>query len=347
MSLRQAAELLGVKVVELQKFVLVQFLRIAENTGAEKRKKAAFEGRAVMRMLTKKQLNIMNDWMQANARPYDRAKWNYLFNGGSKDTIVEEMLKYQNADGGMGSGFEADMLCPLPAAIPTAEAIFQAYEYELDCSSAWFKAILNYFERSVQNIPKYWEDSPKEAMDYPHAPWWNYEPCMVFNPNPCAVVASAMICNGTDSQKELGYKIADDCISFLLGKGFCGDHDTFNIQALVLQIKSPLISAEVMESMRRRILENTCFDTGKYNGYFFTPLDFVSSPNSIWYGDVKHGIERTFDFWLNNINEQGVWNPNFSWGIDSDVSRRVTENWKGYITVKRAKIFLNFDRIER
>ncbi len=44
-----------------------------------------------MRILTKEQLNKMNDWMQINARPYDRAKWNYLFNGGSKDAIVEEM----------------------------------------------------------------------------------------------------------------------------------------------------------------------------------------------------------------------------------------------------------------
>ena len=95
------------------------------------------------------------------------------------------------------------------------------------------------------------------------------------------------------------------------------------------------------------MIDHTCFDTSKYAGYFFTPLDFVSSPNSMWYDDVKHGIEQTFDYWLDNINEQGVWNPNFSWGIDSDVSRQVTENWKGYITVKRAKILLNFGRIEK
>ena len=50
----------------------------------------------------------MDDWMQSNARSYDFAKWNYLFNNGSKDAIVKEMLKYQNADGGMGSGFEAE-----------------------------------------------------------------------------------------------------------------------------------------------------------------------------------------------------------------------------------------------
>lgn len=302
-----------------------------------------------MRKLSKLQFHIMDKWMQANARPYDLAKWNFLFNGGSKEKIVKEMLKYKNVDGGMGSGFEPDVLCPLSAAIPTAEAIFQAYDYDLDCSSEWFKTILSYFENSVQDIPKYWEDSPKEAMDYPHAPWWNYAPCTVFNPNPCAVVASAFIRYGTDSQKELGYKIADDCFKLLLSHDFCGDHDSLNMQALVeqlLRINSPLITDEIMASMRRRILDNTCFDVSKYNEYYFTPLDFVSSPDSIWYDDVKHGIEQTFGFWFDNINEQGVWIPNFSWGIDSDVSRQVTKNWTGYITVKRAKILLAFDRIE-
>ena len=34
---------------------------------------------------------------------------------------------------------------------------------------------------------------------------------------------------------------------------------------------------------------------------------------------MKHEIELTFDYWLDNINEQGAWNLNFSWGIDSDV----------------------------
>lgn len=34
---------------------------------------------------------------------------------------------------------------------------------------------------------------------------------LILRTNPCAVVASAMIRYGTDSQKELGYKIAEDC----------------------------------------------------------------------------------------------------------------------------------------
>ena len=302
-----------------------------------------------MKLLTKQHIQAIDKWMNSHARPYDLAKWNNLIHHGSKIDIVHEMLKYQNPDGGMGSGFEPDVICPKSAAIPTAEAIFQAYDYGLDFTSDWMKRILNYFEASVQDIPKYWEDCPKEAMDYPHAPWWSYQPCTVFNPNPCGAVASAMIRYGTESQKALGYQIADDCLKLLVSEDFCGDHDTLNILALVEQLialQSPLITDEIMEAMKRRILQNTCFDTSRYHEYVFTPLDFVTSPDSIWYNIVGHGIEATFDWWFDHMNEDGVWTPNFSWGIDSDVSRQVTTYWTGYMTVKRVKILKNFNRVE-
>jgi hypothetical protein len=302
-----------------------------------------------MKTLSKHQIQTIDQWMHTHARPYDLAKWNYLVNDGTKDDIVFEMLKYQNPDGGMGSGFEPDVICPKSAAIPTAEAIFQAYEYDLDLNSDWMKRILSYFEQSVQKIPKYWEDCPKEAMDYPHAPWWSYQPCTVFNPNPCGAVASAMIRYGTEAQKQLGYRIADDSLKLLISDDFCGDHDTLNMLALVEQlisIGSPLVTDAVMTAMKRRILENTCFDPQRYHEYVFTPLDFVTSPDSIWYDTVGHGIDATFDFWFDSLNADGVWNPNFSWGIDSDISRQVTTYWTGYVTVKRVKILKNFNRIE-
>lgn len=303
-----------------------------------------------MRKLTKTQFTAMDAWMQTNARPLDLAKWNTIFHGGTKEQIISEILAYQNLDGGLGGGFEPDVICPLSAAIPTAESIFTAYEYGLDGSADWFRTILTYFENTVQEIPKYWEDTPKEAMEYPHAPWWYYEVCTTFNPNPCGVIASAMIRYGTESQKLLGYRIADDCLALLKSRDFCGDHDSLNMKALVealLDVCPERVSEEIMTSMKRRILENTSFDMNRYHEYVFTPLDFVSSPDSLWYDTVRDGINGTIDFWLDTINEQGVWNPNFSWGIDSDVSRQVTENWKGYITVKRAKILLAFDRMEK
>lgn len=302
-----------------------------------------------MLQLTKMQFSKMDEWMQINARPYDKVKWNYLFNGESKENIVSEMLAYQNNDGGFGNGFEADVLLPLSAGIPSAEAIFQAYEYELDFKLPWFKQLLRYFENSVQNIPKFWEDAPKELMDYPHAPWWNYEACNFFSPNPCAVIASALTLYGTDAQKELGTKVAKKCFEFLLSSDFCGDHDSYNMMKLIeklIAVNSSLVTDETVKAMRNRIAENICYDSSKWNEYYAQPLDFVDSPRSMWYDGVKTGINKNFAFWLESLNDDGVWNPNFTWGTDSDISRQVTENWKGYIAVKRTKILMNFGLLE-
>nr|MBQ4317987.1 hypothetical protein [Clostridia bacterium] len=200
------------------------------------------------KILTSEQLERMDSWMRENARPYDLAKWNYINGRGSKDGIITELLRYQNPDGGFGQGFEADMQCPMSAAIPSAEAIFQAYEYGLDCTADWFLKLLGYFENTVSDNSKYWEDYPKEAMAYPHAPWWNYSEVTGFSPNPCAVTASALIRYGSESQKKLGYKITADCLELLESDRFCGDHDTLNINALVEQliaVSSPLATDEV------------------------------------------------------------------------------------------------------
>ena len=114
----------------------------------------------------------------------------------------------------------------------------------------------------------------------------------------------------------------------------------------VYKAKSPLVTDEIILSLKRRILENTCFDKNKWNEYYFNPLDYVFSPDSLWLDVVKMGIDNAIDFYIDTINDQGVWTPNFSWGVDTDISKQVTENWKGYITVKRAKTLLNFGRIE-
>jgi len=270
-----------------------------------------------MKRLTLKQVETIDLWIKENARLYDKAKWNNLFHNGTKANVVKEMVKYQNEDGGFGNGFEADILLPLSAPLPSAEAIFQAYDYDLDCNEEWFSRLLCYFEKSVQSDnPKFWEDAPKEVMDYPHAPWWNYGPCTKFSPNPCAVIASAMILYGSNSQKELGITVTKKCFEHLLSDSLCGDHDCYNIMKLIekLQsINSQLVTDEIIKAMKRQISENVCYDTSRWCEYYPQPLDFVDMPESMWYQDIEKGVNLNFEYWLENINNQGVWNPNFSW----------------------------------
>jgi len=291
----------------------------------------------------------MGLWLRSNARPLDVAKWDFLFNGGSKERIVGELVRYQNTDGGFGNGLEADLIMPDSNAISGGEAIFTAYKYELDCSAEWFAGLLNYFEKTLQDTPSFWEFVPERINEYPHAPWWGYGPDERFTPNPCAVVASAMIAHGTGSQKDIGTEIAQKCLGFLLSEEVCGDHECYNLMALVEKLQSihsPLVNGDTIPSMQRRIAANVCYDKEKWGEYYPQPVQFADSPHSPWYGCVKDGIKTNLEYLLDSLNGDGVWAPNFSWGVDSDISREVTKNWTGYITVDRARVFQGFDAID-
>ncbi|MTK12027.1 MAG: hypothetical protein F8N39_08050 [Clostridiaceae bacterium] len=302
-----------------------------------------------MEKLQKAQIESIQKHIFNNARAIEKAKWNYLFNNGSKEAIVSELVKYQNSDGGFGNGLEADILLPTSSSIASTEAIVIAYDYELNCEEPWFKNLLNYFENTIQKTPSFWEKVPKEVEDFSHAPWWIYAADTKFSPNPCAVIASAFIKYGNDGQKSLGYEIAARCIEFLNSNESCDEHDCYCMQRLFIILKelnSTLIDDIAIKSMERIILDCLCTDESKWMEYVPQPLDLVDSPESQWHKLVEPFVGKNLSFWLNTLKADGFWSPNFSWGVDSETSRNVTENWVCYIAVKRVKILKAFDLIK-
>lgn len=303
-----------------------------------------------MEKLTGIHMKNIEKYILSNARDIEKAKWNYLFNKGTKEAIVLELVKYQNSDGGFGKALEADILLPASSSITSTEAILIAYDYGLNCDEPWFKSLLNYFEKTIENIPSFWEKVPKEVEDFPHAPWWIYAPDTKFSPNPSAVIASAFIKYGNDEQKAIGDKIASRCIEFLNSNESCFDHDCYCMQRLLVvlqEIKSKLIDGTVEKAMERRILECLCSDENKWTEYVAQPLDLVDSVKSQWYKLVEPFVEKNFSFWINTLKEEGFWMPSFSWGVDSEVARNVTKIWTCYIAVNRAKIMKNFGCLEQ
>lgn len=302
-----------------------------------------------MEKLKAEQLNNIEKHILTNGRPIEKAKWNYLFNSASKEDIVFELLKYQNSDGGFGNGLEADILLPKSSSIASTEAIFIAYDYKLNCEEVWFKKLLSYFENSIQQTSSFWEKVPEDVNNYPHAPWWNYCADTEFTSNPCAVVASAFIKYGNENQKALGIKIAERCMEYLKSDEECSDHNCYCLQRLfevLKELESDLIDIEAEEAMNRRILDCLCIDSAKWMEYVAQPLDLVKSPESLWNNLIQPYIDENFAFWKDTLKDKGYWEPNFSWGVDSEPAKEATEFWTCYIAVKRIKIFKAFGYTE-
>jgi hypothetical protein len=302
-----------------------------------------------MEKLKKAQIEKIENWIYKNARPLEAAKWNLLWGKGSTDDLLNEMLKYQNSDGGFGNGFESDILIPQSSAIASAEAIFTAFDFGLDMKANWFENLLNYFMKTKQDTPSYWEALPRQIEDYPRPPWWNYTPDTKFTPNPCAVIAAAMLLSYDIEKKAFGNEIAKKCISLLISDEVMWDHDIYCVQKLFIileKVGSELMDKETRTAMNRRILSRVSYNPDEWMNYVAQPFDFVASPESPWYSLLKDSMPVNVRFLLDNINDEGIWPPNFSWGVDTIEAKTATRNWKGYLAVKRVKLLKAFGLVE-
>lgn len=107
------------------------------------------------------------------ARLLDRKRYEYHFEGGSSQEVIDVLRTYQNQDGGFGNALEPDIRCPQSQPVPTEMALSIMDE-------------VNHFDPvMIQDIAKYLQSISleqgsvpyvfKHASEYSHAPWWSTE----------------------------------------------------------------------------------------------------------------------------------------------------------------------------
>jgi hypothetical protein len=108
-----------------------------------------------------------------NARLLDRRRYEYFFEGGSKEAVIEALRAYQNADGGFGNALEPDIRCPFSQPVPTEMALAI-----MDQIGLFDEQILEGINRYLRKITLEDGGIPlalRSLNDYPHAPWWTTE----------------------------------------------------------------------------------------------------------------------------------------------------------------------------
>ncbi len=118
-------------------------------------------------------LNRAKQFIYNNARLLDRTRYEYHFEGGSKEAVIAALRAYQNQDGGFGNALEPDIRCPHSQPVPTEMSL--AIMEELDSfDPRILEGVIDY----LRNITLQEGGIPfvfRSASDYPHAPWWTAE----------------------------------------------------------------------------------------------------------------------------------------------------------------------------
>ena len=62
-----------------------------------------------MKQLSHEAFDRARQFLKTQARPLDRALFEYRFEDGPIEPVIEELARFQNDDGGFGNGLELDI----------------------------------------------------------------------------------------------------------------------------------------------------------------------------------------------------------------------------------------------
>jgi len=128
-----------------------------------------------MKKLSEKTFSEIRRWIFLNARNLDIARFQYFFENGSKEAVLEALTFYQNDDGGFGHGLELDNMNPKSSPVMTDWAV-QILK-SIDCDDAkqpLIQGIIRFIEHTEHFTERGFRYTIPSNKFYPHKPWFNY-----------------------------------------------------------------------------------------------------------------------------------------------------------------------------
>ncbi len=276
-------------------------------------------------------------FMYRNARPLDLARFQYHFENGSNEAVLNVLSHYQNEDGGFGHAVEAD--CWNPNSIPlhsnTASEIIREIDL-MDNQHPVIQGLLKWYASGKHFNGKTWDITVKSNNDYPHAPWWHTESVSSCHTdyNGTAQIAG-FIARYADKESDvfkLGVRIANEAIEALSPDEIKDMHTCTCYMRMAQLFEKGKVTEyipfdELKAKLHKSINKLIVTDTSKWNGYVCQPSCFINSKESEYYPANKEIADYECEYIINTQLADGSWNIGWNWGGKYPDEWAISKNW--------------------
>jgi len=128
-----------------------------------------------MKQLSREAFDRARRFLKTQARPLDRALFEYRFKGGSAESAAAELARFQNEDGGFGRALEPDLRTPTSSALATGIGLRMLKELKLRADHPMVQGAVRFLLATFDDQTQVWRVAPRDANSLPHAPWWHDE----------------------------------------------------------------------------------------------------------------------------------------------------------------------------
>ena len=298
-----------------------------------------------MKYLNNKSFTKAKKWIEENGRPLEKTHLGFYFGGADLGGVLIALKKFQNKNGGFGHALEPDLRMPDSSVLATSIAfqILKSLPVEQSSSEIVFPAI-QFLLRNYDSGQMSWRIIPESAENSPHAPWWDQtgekDKFSGFHLNPTAEILGYL--------PEFNSILGERVLSELRNLKEIEMHDFLCCKRLS---ESMILSKNFRKNLILELdrLLGTCVvtDSSKWNGYGLRPLQVADSPDSIFIDELQASIKANLDYEIDTQNENGTWQPTWSWGDKfPDDWEKAKKEWTGIITLEKLIQLKRFGRIE-
>jgi hypothetical protein len=278
------------------------------------------------------------------ARPIEALRLKHLIEGNQDQQIFDELFKYQNPDGGFGHGLEPDFWNPNSSPIQTwtAMTILRKIDFNLDDPKVTL--MFSYLEQTIDPETLSWPYAIPTNDQYPHAPWWKYRNEEA-SYNPTASIAGFVLkyANPIHPLFRLSNKICRQAIDFIIErKEPIEVHELRCLIDMMNDVKDLYQTYPPYKKAKAKIilLMDDCIehDTNLwFSSYVAKPSSLIKVHPGIGSDAYFEWMTEEFERAMKHTNDEGIWNPTFSWG-NPDADRI----WKAIIAIEYLELMKQF-----
>ena len=311
----------------------------------------------MMKQLGRAAFERAREFLRTQARPLDRAIFEHRFERAPAESVLRELVHFQNDGGGFGHALEPDMRAPTSSALATGIGLRLLGELDCTADHSMVQRAIKYLLATFDAATQVWRVIPTDANQFPHAPWWHDEGGSLARTfdgfliipraelvgllhHYAALVPPQWLNDVTESTVA--------CIETIEKLGTGGGDDLHYAITLAETAELPeRFKARLAARIRSATPNVVARDPQKWSSYCITPLKLASSPRSLVAGLLEDVLPINLDYQIEHQTAEGTWEPTWSWGnLYPDAWAQAKLEWRGSLTLDTLTTLRAFGRIE-
>lgn len=293
-------------------------------------------------------------FLRIKARPLEVSRFENIFNDSDVADILNELRKFQNADGGFGHALEPDLRALDSSVLCTSIAFQVIRDHQVPREEEIVQRGIRYLMDTLDQSELHWRIIPDSASTAPHAPWWNQkgreEEFRNFSLNPTAEILGYLLdYGGSVVDKQMTSQTADRVVNSLRSLKTVEMHDLLCCSRLLETKNLPSATRESVQcELKRLVTDTVATNPEQWKEYCLRPLQIIHHPNSPFMDGFKEAVTFNLDFEIKEQQDNGAWAPTWTWGDKYPESWKTAKReWSGVLTLDKLLILERFGRIEK